>query len=61
MYLVIAKACFKADQDIFKKHFAKNMCNDMIDEKVSIVKIMIAKLVAKVPRGYSKSTDKIFE
>ena len=23
MYLIIAKAAFKADEDIFKKHFAK--------------------------------------
>jgi hypothetical protein len=61
MYLTTAKACFKADREIFKKHFAKNMGNDMLEEKVCLVKIMLAKLVAKVPRGYSKSTDKIFE
>ena len=61
MYVIIAKACFKADKEIFKKHFAKNMGNDMLEEKVCIVKIMMAKLVAKVPRGYSKSIEKIFE
>ena len=33
----------------------------MVTEKVCVVKLMLAKLVAKVPRGYSKSTDKIFE
>ena len=31
----------------------------MVDEKVTLVKMMIAKLVKKVPDGYSKSTDKI--
>lgn len=33
------------------------MCN----EKVTVVKCMIMKLVKKVPSGYSKSTDKIGE
>ena len=61
MYVICAKSAFKADQEIFKKHFAKNMGNDMVTEKVCVVKLMLAKLVAKVPRGYSKSTDKIFE
>ena len=61
MYLVTAKSAFKSDKEIFKKHFAKNIGNEMVSEKVYVVKIMLAKLVAKVPRGYSKSTDKIFE
>ena len=33
----------------------------MCDEKVTIVKVLIAKLAQKVPNGYSKSTDKIEE
>ena len=33
----------------------------MLDEKVTLVKFMIAKLAQKVPTGYSKSTDKIAE
>jgi len=33
----------------------------MCDEKVTVVKCMIMKLVKKVPTGYSKSTDKIGE
>lgn len=33
----------------------------MTDEKVTVVKILIAKLVQKVPSGFSKSTDKIEE
>ena len=31
----------------------------MLEEKVTVVKVMIAKLTSKVPTGYSKSTDKI--
>jgi hypothetical protein len=31
----------------------------MQDEKVCVVKMLIAKLCAEVPRGYSKSTDMI--
>jgi len=61
MYVVIAKAVYKQDQEIFKKHFAKSMGNDMYDEKVRLVRMMLAKLVGKVPRGYSKSADKLFE
>ena len=61
MYIIIAKATLKQDKEIFKKHFAKSMGNDMIEEQVNAVKIMMAKLVSKVPRGYSKSTDKIFD
>ena len=61
MYVTIAKAAFKGDREIFKKHFAKSMGNEMCEEKVNVVKIAMAKLVAKVPRGYSKSTDKIFD
>ena len=61
MYLSIAKATFEEDQEIYKKHFAKAIGNEMCDEKVTVVKCMIMKLVKKVPTGYSKSTDKIGE
>jgi Trp operon repressor len=61
MYMVVAKATYKVDNEIFKKHFAKSMGLDMIEEKVNAVKIMMAKLVSKVPKGYSKSVDKISE
>lgn len=37
MYLQIGKAVFKTDNEIFKKHFAKAMGNDMLDEKVKVV------------------------
>ena len=33
----------------------------MLEEKVTVVKMLIAKLAGKVPTGYSKSTDKISE
>ena len=59
MYLYIAGASFDEDQEIYKKHFAKAIGNEMTEEKVTLVKMMIAKLVKKVPDGYSKSTDKI--
>jgi hypothetical protein len=61
MYVIIANATFKADSDIFKKHFAKAMGNEMINEKVAVVRILMAKLIGKVPRGFSKSADKLFE
>jgi len=61
MYVIIAAASFKADNEIFKKHFAKSMGNEMIEEKVNVVKIALAKLVGKVPRGYSKSADKLYD
>jgi len=59
MYITIADAAFKDDQEIYKKHFAKAIGNEMCEEKVGVVKVMIVKLCAIVPRGYSKSTDKI--
>ena len=59
MYLTIAKAAFEVEDEIYKKHFAKAIGNEMLDEKVTAVKMMIAKLSAAVPNGYSKSTDKI--
>lgn len=61
MYLTIAKAAFEEDQEIYKKHFAKAICNEMAEEKVTVVKMLIAKLANAVPHGYSKSTDKIAE
>ena len=61
MYLVTAAAALKADKEVFKKHFAKAIGNEMCQEKVTIVKIRMAKLVSKVERGYSKSADKAYE
>ena len=59
MYITIAMAAFEVDEEIYKKHFAKAIGNEMLDERVTVVKMLIAKLAEKVPRGYSKSTDKI--
>lgn len=61
MYITIAHATFSKDQEIYKKHFAKAIGNEMKDEKVCVVKMMIAKLCSEVPKGYSKSTDLITE
>ena len=44
MYLTIAQAAFEADDEIYKKHFAKAIGNEMVNERVTIVKMMIAKL-----------------
>ena len=57
MYIIIATAAFELDPEVYKKHFAKAIGNEMGNEKVLVVKILIAKLCAKVPNGYSKSTD----
>ena len=59
MYLTIASAAFEVDEEIYKKHFAKAIGNEMCSERCTIVKMMIAKLAQRVPTGYSKSTDKI--
>jgi hypothetical protein len=59
LYLTIAKSTFKQDNEIFKKHFAKSIGNDMLSERIKVVQIMIAKLCCKVPEGYSKSIDKV--
>lgn len=39
LYLKIAKSAYKVDTEIFKKHFAKSIGNDMMDEKVTLVKV----------------------
>ena len=49
VYLKIAKAAYKADPEIFKKHFAKSIGQDMCDEKVKVVQIAMTKLVGKIP------------
>lgn len=59
MYITIALAAYEVDEEIYKKHFAKAIGNEMCDEGVTVVKMQIAKLAEKVPTGYSKSTDKI--
>lgn len=59
MYITVAEAAFKADKEIYKKHFAKAIGSEMRDEKVAVVQMMIVKLCAIVPKGYSRSTDGI--
>lgn len=61
MYINIAKAAYKSDPEIFKKHFAKAIGQDLINEKVKVVQIAIAKLTAKVASGFSRSNDKVRE
>ena len=61
MYLHIAKASYRGEQEVFKKHFAKAIGIDMIDEKVKVVQITMAKLVMKITPGYSRSVDKVKE
>ena len=59
MYITIAKSTYLADNDVFKKFFAKAIGQDMINEKVKIVQISLAKLCSKVQEGYSKSIEKV--
>lgn len=47
------------DNEIFKKHFAKNIATDLENEKCKCVKISLAKLCNEVPLAYSKSLDRI--
>ena len=59
VYLCIAKSTYQSDNEIFKKHFAKNIATDMENEKCATVLIAMAKLCNEVKDGYSKSLDKI--
>jgi hypothetical protein len=57
--LCIARSTYLSDNEIFKKHFAKNIASEMEFESCSTVKIMLAKLCNEVKDGYSKSLDKV--
>ena len=46
MYLYVAMGAFKGEDEIFKKFFAKAIGNEMLEEKVTVVKVMIAKLAS---------------
>jgi hypothetical protein len=61
MYLRIGSSAYKKDNDIFKKHFAKSMGNEMLEEKVKVVQISLAKLIFEMPVGFSRSVDKVRE
>lgn len=58
-YIEVAIATYLGDNDIFKKHFAKNIAADLEGETCKCVKITLAKLCNTVPDGYSKSLDKV--
>lgn len=59
LYVETAIATYQGDNDIFKKHFAKNIAADLEGESCKCVKITLAKLCNVVPDGYSKSLDKV--
>jgi len=61
MYIEIASAAYDGDQEVFKKHFAKAIGNDMLGEKVKVVQISMAKLIHRIPLSYSRSVDKVRE
>ena len=44
VYLTIASSCYSIENEIFKKHFAKNIAADFEHEKCKCVKIILAKL-----------------
>ena len=48
-YVQIAGGAFAHDPQIFKKHFAKSIGQDMLAERVEVVQIALAKLVQLVP------------
>jgi len=47
------------DSEIFKKHFAKAIGLDMIEEKVKVVQITLAKMISRVTKGEIRSCDKV--
>jgi hypothetical protein len=59
IYIYVALSTFKADNEIFKKHFAKNIAADLDKEKCKCVQIVLAKLCNEVKKDYSKSLEKI--
>lgn len=59
IYVHIAIATYKGDNDIFKKHFSKNIAADFESEKCKCVLNTLAMLCSEVPEAYSKSLDKI--
>jgi len=59
IYIHIAVSAFESDNEIFKKHFAKNIAQDMELEPCVCVQISLAKLCNHVKEGYSKSLDKV--
>ena len=58
LYIIVALSTYKADNEIFKKHFAKNIAQDLENETCKCVQISLAKLCNEVKEGYSKSLDK---
>lgn len=59
LYVVIAQSTYEGEPEIFKKHFAKNILGDLLNEKNHTVKISLAKLCDKIKLGFSKSLDKV--
>ena len=51
MYLIIANSVYKSESEIFKKHFAKSIATEMVEEKVKVVQITMTKLVMQIPAG----------
>lgn len=51
MYLIIANSVYKSENEVFKKHFAKSIATEMVDEKVKVVQITMTKLVVQIPVG----------
>ena len=61
MYLHIGTAAYQGDPEIFKKHFAKSIGIDLLNEPVKVVQITLAQQVQKIPVGFSRSVDKVRE
>ena len=59
IYVNVAISTYRADTEIFKKHFAKNIAQDFETEKCKCVLITLARLCNEVKEGYSKSLDKV--
>ena len=59
VYIQVAISTHQSDNEIFKKHFAKNIAQDMELDSCRCVQIMLAKLCNEVKDGYSKSLDKV--
>lgn len=59
MYITVGEFAYLSDPEIFKKHFAKSMGIDMLEEKVKVVQITLAKMIFKVKEGEIRSVDKL--
>ena len=59
MYIAIAKSAFKAENEVFKKHFAKNIGNEAEERVDSDQKITSRNIGSPKPEERRRSTRSV--